>query len=65
MNWLANLVHVPMKNKDWIMCVDYTDLNCAYKKDPFSLPRIDHVVDSTAGPNLLSFLDCYSRCHHI
>jgi hypothetical protein len=27
------------------MCVDYTDLNKYYPKDPFGLPRIDEVVD--------------------
>jgi hypothetical protein len=47
------------------MCVDYTDLNKAYKKDPFGLPWIDQVVDSMVGCNLLSFLDCYSWYHHI
>jgi hypothetical protein len=57
--WLANPVIVPKKNKEWMMCVDYTDLNKACKKDPFGLPRIDQVVNSTAGCNLLSFLDCY------
>jgi hypothetical protein len=31
----------------------------------FGLPRIDQVVDSTAGCSLLSFLDCYSRYHQI
>jgi hypothetical protein len=41
------------------MCVDYTNLICACKKDPFNLPQIDQVMDSTAGCSLLSFLDCY------
>ena len=41
------------------MCVDYTDLNKHCPKDPFGLPQIDEVVDSTAGYKLLSFLDCY------
>jgi hypothetical protein len=58
-DWLTNPILVPKKNKDWRIYVDYTDLNKAYKKDPFSLPRIDQVVDSTTGSNLLSFLDCY------
>jgi hypothetical protein len=35
------------------------------KKDPFGLPRIDQVMDSTAGCSLLSFLDCYSGYHQI
>ncbi|WVZ76599.1 hypothetical protein U9M48_024564 [Paspalum notatum var. saurae] len=47
------------------MCVDYTDLNKHYPKDPFGLPRIDQVVDSTTGCALLSFLDCYSDYHQI
>jgi hypothetical protein len=64
-DWLGNPVLVPKRNKDWRMCVDYTDLNKACKKDPFSLPRIDQVVDSTAGCSLLSFLDCYSGYHQI
>jgi hypothetical protein len=54
------------KNKvDWRMCVDYTDLNKHCPKDPFGLPRIDQVVDSTSGCFVLSFLDCYSRYHQI
>ena len=47
------------------MCVDYTDLNKHCPKDPFPLPRIDRVVDSTAGCALLSFLDCYLGYHQI
>ena len=47
------------------MCVDYTNLNKHCPKDPFGLPRIDEVVDSTAGCELLSFLDCYSGYHQI
>ena len=47
------------------MCVDYTDLNKHCPNDPFGLPRIDEVVDSTIGYELLSFLDCYSGYHQI
>ena len=47
------------------MCVDYTDLNKHCPKDPFGLPWIDEVVDSTVGYELLSFLDCYSGYHQI
>jgi hypothetical protein len=47
------------------MCVDYTDLNKHCPKDHFGLPRIDQVIDSTAGCDLLCFLDCYSGYHQI
>jgi hypothetical protein len=39
------------------MCIDYTDLNRHYPKDPSPLLRIDQVVDSTVGSVLLCFLD--------
>ena len=41
------------------MCVDFTDLNKACLKDSFPLPKIDQLVDSTAGHNLLSFIDAF------
>jgi hypothetical protein len=47
------------------MCIDYTDLNKHCPKDPFWLPRIDQVIDSTTGCDLLCFLDCYSRYRQI
>ena len=54
-DWLANPVLVEKKKDDpnvavvWRMCIDYTNLNKACPKDPFSLPHIDQVIDSTAG----------------
>ena len=60
LEWLANPVLVVKKNKKWRMCIDYTSLNKACPKDPFALPHIDQVIDSTAGCDLLSFLDAYS-----
>ena len=47
------------------MCVDYASLNKACPKVPFSLPRIDQIVDSTTRCETLSFLDAYSGYHQI
>jgi hypothetical protein len=63
--WLANSVLVSKKTGGLRMCIDYTDLNKHCPKDPLPLPRIDQVVDSTAGSVLLHFLDCYSGYHQI
>jgi hypothetical protein len=63
--WLANPVLVKKKNEKWRMCVDYTSLNKACLKVPFPLPRIDQIVDSTAGCETLSFIDAYSSYHQI
>jgi hypothetical protein len=62
---LANPVLVPKKTGQWRMCIDYTDLNRHCSKDPFPLPRINYVVNSTVGSILLCFLDCYSGYHQI
>ena len=40
--------------------MDFTDLNKACPKDSFPLPKIDQLVDSTAGHALLSFMDANS-----
>jgi hypothetical protein len=61
--WLANPVLVPKKAGQWRMCIDYTNLNQHCPKDPFPLPRIDQVVDSTTGSALPCFLDCYLGYH--
>ena len=63
--WLTNPVLVKKKNGKWRMCVDYTSLNKACPTNPFSLPRIDQIVDSTAGCKTLSFLDAYFGYHQI
>ena len=47
------------------MCVDFTDLNRAYPKDPFPMPRIDQLVDATVGHSRMSFLDAFQGYHQI
>ena len=63
--WLANVVMVPKKDDSLRMCIDFKHINRACPKDHFLLPRIDQIVDSTAGCERLSFLDAYSGYHQI
>ena len=56
---------VPKKDKSWHLCVDFKDLNKACPKDPFPLPRIDQIIDATAGHDSLCFLDAYSGYRQI
>ena len=44
-------------NSKWRLCIDFTDINIACPKDSFPLPRIDLIIDATAGHELLSFMD--------
>ena len=63
--WLTNVVMVKKANGKWRMCVDFTDLNKACLKDSYPLPRIEQLVNSTAGHQLLSFIDAFSRYNQI
>ncbi|KAM2926114.1 hypothetical protein FF1_043530 [Malus domestica] len=72
--WIVNVVLVkknPTKESLllqkvlWRMCVDYTDLNKGCPKDSFHLPLIDRLINSTAGCELLSFMDAYSGYNQI
>ena len=65
MNWLANVVLIKKVNRKWRMGIDFTDLDKAYLKDSFPLPRIDQLVDSTAGHKLLTLIDTFSRYNQI
>ena len=47
------------------MCVDFTDLNKAFPKDPFPMPKIDQLVDATVGHPRMSFLDAFQGYHQI
>ena len=62
---MANVVLIKKVNRKWRMGVDFTDLDKAYPKDSFPLPRIDQLVDSTAGHKLLMFIDTFSRYNQI
>jgi hypothetical protein len=63
--WLANVVMVQKKSGKWRMCIDFTSLNKACPKDNFPLPRIDKIVDSAAGWEVMSLLDYFSGYHQI
>ncbi|KAG7556517.1 Integrase catalytic core [Arabidopsis suecica] len=63
--WVANTVVVKKKNGKDRVCIDFTDLNKACPKDSFPLPHIDRLVESTAGNELLTFMDDFSGYNQI
>ncbi|CAA0811058.1 Unknown protein, partial [Striga hermonthica] len=63
--WLSNTVMVSKSEGKWRMCIDFRDLNKACPKDLYPLPRIDQLVDSTAGCELLSLMDASQGYHQI
>ena len=65
LEWLANVVLVKKANGKWRLCIDFTDINKACPKDSFPFPRIDLIMDATAGHELLSFMDAFSGYNQI
>jgi len=64
-DWLANIVMVKKSSRKWTICVDFTNLNKACTKDNFPLSRINLLVDSTSGYELLNFMDAFSGYNQI
>ncbi|KAK4404501.1 hypothetical protein Sango_0818700 [Sesamum angolense] len=54
-NWLSNVVIIPKASEKWRVCTDFTELNKAYPKDLYPLPRIDIFVDSTVLRKVKNF----------
>ena len=44
----------------WRVCIDYRKLNTVTRKDHFSLPFIDQILERLAGQSFFYFLDGYS-----
>jgi hypothetical protein len=45
--WVANPVLILKKNKEWRMCVDYTDLNKHCPKDHLIVPSLHKAIHNT------------------
>jgi hypothetical protein len=63
--WMANTVPVKKKNGKSRMCVDFTDLNKACKKDDFPFEMVDKIIDDATNSEMLSLLDMFSGYHQI
>lgn len=63
--WLENMVLVQKPSHKWRMCVDFTDLNLAFHKDPYPLPNIKRLIDMYSRYKTLSDMDAYCSYNQI
>jgi hypothetical protein len=63
--WLSPIIIIPKKNGKLKIYIDFKKLNATTKKDPYSLPFIDEVLNTIVGYEAYYFLDGYSRYHQI
>jgi hypothetical protein len=47
------------KNGKWWICIDFTNLNKCCLKDNFPLARINKIIDSAIGCEMMALLDCF------
>jgi len=64
-DWLSNPILVKKKNEKWRFCIDFKNLNEAYPKDSYPLPRIDQLVETMTRYELFSFMDAYYSYNQI
>lgn len=63
--WLDNMVLLRNESNKWHMCVDFTDLNATYPKNPYPLSNIYRLIDRSLGYKTLSFVDAYKGYNQI
>lgn len=57
---ISNVVMVKKTNEKWKISVGFIYFNKTCPKDSFHLPKINQLIDSTAGHGLLSLMDAFS-----
>ena len=56
---------ITKKDRKWLVCVDYTNLNDVCPNNSFPLPQIGQIVDAIARHEMFFFLDAFSIYHQI
>ena len=63
--WVSPIVVVPKKNGKLRICQDFWRLNSVTRKDYFSLPFTDIMLDATAGYKRYYFMEGFSKYNQI
>ncbi|MCO5604138.1 hypothetical protein L7F22_058298 [Adiantum nelumboides] len=63
--WISPVVVTRKKNGKWRVCVDYKPLNATTKRDHFSLPSQDEILNEVAEHECYTVCDGYSCYYQI
>ena len=63
--YCSNIVLVRKRDNSLRLCVDYRRLNLLTKKDAYSIPRIETLIDSLQGAKYFASLDLFSGYHQV
>jgi hypothetical protein len=63
--WVANLVPVSKKSGEIRLCVDFRNLNRGSKKDNYTLPKMEHILQRVTGASRISMIDGFSGYNQI
>jgi len=61
--WLSLIIVVPKKNEKFRIYVNFKKFNATTKKDPYSLPFINEVINTVVGHEVYTFLNGCSGYH--
>ena len=61
----SNMVLVKKKDGSLRLCVDYRRLNAKTKKDAYSIPRVETLIDSLQGSRFFASLDLFAGYHQV
>jgi ribonuclease HI len=63
--WVANLVLVRKKSGEIRLCVDFRNLNRSSRKDNYTLPNMEHILQRVTGASRISMIDGFSGYNQI
>jgi hypothetical protein len=63
--WVAKLVPVRKKNGEIRLCVDFRNLNRSSRKDNYSLPKMEHILQRVIGASKISMINGFSGYNQI
>lgn len=63
--WASPCLLVPKSDGSWRLCTDYRKLNVVTVQDPYSMPRIDDLIEEIGESRFLTKIDLLKGCYQV